>query len=426
MSGLKRSLGIPMLTFYGTGMILGAGVYSVIGKAAGQTGEALWLGFLLAGIAAMLTAFSYAELSTMFPKAGAEFVYLSQAFKTKKWLAVSAGVAMAFSGAATAATVALSFSGYLNQFFENPSQVTAAVLLLVFTGVAILGIRNSGWTNIVFTLIEMSGLGLIIYLGLQSEKFGDALAAAPTIGAVSGAALIIFSYFGFENIVNLSEETIQPEKKLPRAIFLSLGISTALYLLVSLAAVALMSPEALSKSNAALMSVAQTSSAKMASILGAIALFSTANTALISMVGASRILYGMSESKALPQLLSQTLSKRKTPWIASIVILAVALVLIPIGKIEIVAGVSSVTTMIIFISVNVALIALRYSDQNRKRPFRVPLHIGKIPVLPALGALLSFVFLFQFNATVYAVSGGLISVCLLGSFFYTRFSRSSK
>jgi len=425
MPGLNRSLGIPMLTFYGTGMILGAGVYSVIGKAAGQTGEALWLGFLLAGIAAMLTAFSYAELSTMFPKAGAEFVYLSHAFKTKKWLAISAGVAMAFSGAATAATVALSFSGYLNQFFENPSQVTAAVLLLVFTGVAILGIRNSGWTNVVFTLIEMSGLGLIIYLGLQSEKFGDALAAGPTMGAVSGAALIIFSYFGFENIVNLSEETIQPEKKLPWAIFLSLGISTALYLLVSLAAIALMSPEALSKSNAALMSVAQTSSAKMASILGAIALFSTANTALISMVGASRILYGMSESKALPRILSQTLSKRKTPWIASIVILAVALVLIPIGKIEIVAGVSSVTTMIIFISVNAALIALRYSDQNRKRPFRVPLHIGKLPILPTLGALLSFVFLFQFNATVYAVSGGLISVCLLGSFFYTRFSRSS-
>ncbi|MGZ5279885.1 MAG: APC family permease, partial [Pseudobdellovibrionaceae bacterium] len=143
MTGLNRSLGIPMLTFYGTGMILGAGVYSVIGKAAGHTGEALWLAFLLAGIAALLTAFSYAELSTMFPKAGAEFVYLSHAFKTKKWLAVSAGVAMAFSGAATAATVALSFSGYLNQFFENPSQITAAVLLLVFTAVAILGIRNS-------------------------------------------------------------------------------------------------------------------------------------------------------------------------------------------------------------------------------------------------------------------------------------------
>lgn len=410
MSGLNRTLGIPMLTFYGTGMILGAGIYSVIGTAAGLTAESLWISFVLAAIVAMLTAFSYSELATMFPKAGAEFIYLGKAFKKQKWFAETVGFAMAFSGAATAATVALAFSGYLNKFAEVPNSIVAPALLIILTSIALIGIRISGWANIVFTLIEIGGLGLIIYLGLNSEKFGDALSATPTMGTLSGAALIIFSFFGFENIVNLAEESKKPENYIPKAIFISLGIATVLYILVSFSALALVPTEKLAQSSAALMTVAQSSSEKTGRILGAIALFSTANTALISMIGASRILYGMAGQHSLPAAMTKVASKNKTPWVASLVVLVTALVLLPLGKVETIASVSALATLFAFISVNVTLIRLRYTDSYRKRPFRVPLNIGQLPILPALGVILCVTFLFQFEAKVYLVGGVFLAL----------------
>lgn len=420
MSSLKRTLGLPMLCFYGTGMILGAGIYSIIGKAAALTGETLWLGFLLAGVSALLTALSYAELSTMFPKAGAEFVYLREAFKNQKWLGSTVGIAMAFSGAATAAAVALAFSGYLNQFFESPQTLVAFAVLLAFTGLAIIGIRASGWATVISTLIEVGGLIFIIYLGMTSDKFGDVLSTAPHMGTLAGSALIIFSFLGFENIVNLAEETKDPERNLPRAILISVIISIILYVLVSISALALLSPAKLAGSDAPLMSVARVISEKHARILGAVALFSTANTALISLIAASRILYSMGQAKALPLAAAQVLPKRKTPWIASLVVLTAAALLLPLGKLETVASVSSFATMIAFFSVNIALILLRYSQSSLKRSFRVPLSIGRFPVLPLFGALTAMVLLTQFESKVYLIGTTLISISAVGFMWYSR------
>lgn len=424
MSSLKRTLGLPMLCFYGIGMILGAGIYSIIGKAAAQTGETLWLGFLVAGVSALLTALSYAELSTMFPKAGAEFVYLREAFKKRKWIGSTAGIAMAFSGAATAATVALAFSGYLNQFIESPQTLVALAVLLVFTGLAIIGIQASGWATAISTIIEVGGLILVIYLGVTSEKFGDVLSATPHLGTLAGSAIIIFSFFGFENIVNLAEEAKEPERDLPRAILISVIVATILYVIVSVSALALLSPEKLSISDAPLMSVARVISEKYARILGAVALFSTANTALISLIGASRILYSMGKAKALPEAVAKVLPKRKTPWIASLVVLTAAALLLPLGKIETVASVSSFATMIAFFSVNVALIVLRYSQSSTKRAFRVPLSLGKFPVLPLFGALISLVLLTQFESKVYLIGVTSIVISSLGFLWHSRKTKS--
>ena len=410
MSGLNKTLGLPMLIFYGTGMILGAGIYSIIGKASAVTGETLWLGFAFAGISAFLTALSYAELSTMFPKAGAEFVYLRETFKKAKWIGSTTGIAMAFSGAATAATVALAFSGYLNQFIESPQLLTSMSLLAVFTIVAIIGIRTSGWVTVGSTLIEIGGLIFIIYLGMTSEKFGNVLEATPHLGTVSGSALIIFSFFGFENIVNLAEETKNPERDLPKAILISVIISTVLYVLVSISALAILTTDQLARSEAPLMSVAKAISEKYARILGAVALFSTANTALISMIGSSRILYRMGEKRILPESASVLLPKRKTPWIASIAVLIVAMCLLPLGKLETVASVSSLTTMIAFLSVNISLIVLRYTQKSTKRSFKVPLSIGHFPVLPAIAALISIVLLTQFQSKVYLIGLSILSL----------------
>ena len=402
-----------MLTFYGIGMILGAGIYSIIGKAAGPANDSLWISFLIAAIVAALTALSYAELSTMYPKAGAEYVYLTKAFPQHKMIGSTGGLAVAFSGAATAATVGIAFAGYLGQFVEIPTAIVASTLLILLTGLAIIGTRVSAWTNLIFTLIEVSGLGLIIYLGFQSEKFGDALSAMPHLGTLSGAALVAFSFFGFENIVNLSEEANDPKRNIPRAILLSLAISSVLYILVSLAALSLVDPEQLAQSDAPLTLAAQTVSKRFGVMLGVVALFATTNTALLSMIGASRILFGMGKTKSLPVVLAYVLPSRKTPGISSLVILAIALMLLPLGKIEVVAGISSLMTMFAFCSVNVALIVLRMTEPSLTRSFRVPFSIGKVPILPLLGAVCSLVFMTQFNLFVYLVSGAFFAAGIL-------------
>jgi APA family basic amino acid/polyamine antiporter len=402
-----------MLIFYGIGMILGAGIYSVIGKAAIETGTTLWWGFLFAGFSALLTALSYTELATMFPKAGAEFIYLSHAFKKHKWLASTIGIAVAFSGAATATAVSLSFAGYLQQFFNITIGVVAFMVLFVFTLIGINGIKSSGWVTVFSTLVEIGGLALVIYLGFTHEEFGDVLTHIPHQGTVTGTALIVFSFFGFENIANLAEEAKDPDRTLPRAILWSIGISTLLYILVSLSAIAIVTPAELAESKAPLMTVAEASSNKMGKILGAIALFSTANTALISLIGGARILYGMGNEKALPSVIANVLPKQRSPWVAHILIFLAACLLLPLGKLETVASVSSLATMVAFLSVNIALIKLRYSHKHLRRPFKVPINLGNLPIIPVLASILCVLFMTQFEWKVYAVGFSFMLVAAL-------------
>jgi basic amino acid/polyamine antiporter, APA family len=417
--GLDRTLGLPMLTFYGTGMILGAGIYSIIGKAAGIAGDGLWQGFLLAAVASLLTALSYAELATMYPSAGGEYIYLRKAFVNQRWVAASVGIIVTFAGCASAATVAVAFAGYLQHFVNWPHLAVACGLLVVFTAVNIIGIKQSSWINAIFTLIEVSGLVLFIWLGWKSPDFGEALLATPRTATVASAALIVFAYLGFENIVNLAEEAKAPEKNIPRAILLSLLISTALYVLVSLAAVALMPPEQLAQTDSALMDAAMKSSASLARILGGIALFSTANTALIGLITTSRILYGISKDGSLPRILSKTLTKQKTPWVAGLVSLVVASLLLPLGKVEVLAGIASFSTMVAFIVVNVTLIILRKKQPQTKRPFKVPFSVAGVPLLPLFAVGCCSIFLFQFDWEVHLI-GLLVLLGSAGVYFLCR------
>ena len=424
---LNRTLGLPMLTFYGTGMILGAGIYSIIGQAAGIAGESLWQGFLLAGIAALLTALSYAELATMYPTAGAEYIYLRNAFSRQRWLAATIGIVVVFAGCASAATVALAFTSYLQYFITLPRFTVACAVIIVFTGINIVGIRQSSWTNAVFTVVEALGLVLFIWLGWKQPEFGNAILAMPTLATVSSAALIIFAFLGFENIVSLAEETKEPEKNIPRAILLSLFISTLLYILVSLAAVALMPPEQLAQTESAILDASLKSSRRLAGVLGGIALFSTANTVLIALVTTSRIIYGISKDNSLPKILSKTLNKNKTPWVAALVAMFTAIFLLPFGKVETLASIASFATMIVFIAVNAAIIRLRQTDPQKKRPFRIPFAVRTIPILPVLGIFVCIVFLFQFGQLVY-LAGLLAFACSAAIYFLFRFyiARRSK
>lgn len=394
-SGLKRTLGLPLLSFYGVGMILGAGIYTIIGKAAGEVGEGIWMSILIAAVTAVLTALSYAELGSMFPRVGGEYVYLKEAFPKIKWLAGSAGLLMAFAGLATASTVALSFAGYLEQFVFTPPAQTAYCILFLFTALNILGIKESSWMNVTFTLIETFGLILFIYFGIKSPGFGEALHQFPSSATISASALIIFAYFGFENMVNFVEETKNPEKTLPKAILLSLTITTVLYFLVALAAVNLLPVEQLAKSGAPLSDALRPISSQAAGALGGIALFATANTILISLITASRILFGMSRDGALPRGFHRLTKRRRTPWLAALVSLTIA-------------AISSFATMIAFTVVNGALIILRIRRPDIQRPFRSPIQIGKVPILAVLGALATVFLLFQFDPFVYQIGGGFL------------------
>ena len=403
MPELKRVLGLPMLTFYGTGMILGAGIYTVIGKAAGVAGESVWLSLIFAAFTAALAALSYAELSSMFPSVGGEYVYLREAFPKSRWVANSSGLMMSFAGMATAAAVALAFAGYIQQFVEFSPILIALFLLIFFTGINILGIQETSWMNVVFTMIEVFGLFVFIYFGMNSPDFGNAILTSPSFATLSGSALIIFAYFGFENMVNFVEETKNPEKTLPRAILLSIGISTVLYVLVAFSAVSLLPIEKLAQSTAPLSDAIYPISSKIAGALGGIALFATANTVLIALATTSRILYGMGKDRAIPASFAKLHEKRRTPWFADVVTCVLAIVLLSLGKVEILASISSFATMVAFVAVHVALIILRFQRPEQVRPFFLPMSFKKVPVLPVIGGVATIFLTFQFEKTVYLV-----------------------
>ena len=394
--GLKRVLGLPLLTFYGVGIILGAGIYSVIGVAAGRAGGALWVSFLISAVIAGLTGLSYAELATMYPRAGAEFTFLQRAFPKVPQIALVTGLLVAISGAATTSTVALAFSGYLRSFVAVPVVVGVGVLLVVVTLVNVLGVKEAAWVNVIFTLLEVGGLVLFIALGFSSEHRAPSTPSSPA-GVISAAALVFFAYLGFENIANLAEEAKRPERDLPRAIFLSLTIATLLYVLVALAATWLQSPVQLAASEAPLVDASSGSSNTVARILGGMALFATANTALAAMLSASRVLFSISRSGELPVALSRILPKRKTPWVASF---------------------SSFASLLAFALMNGALIVLRYRERDVRRPFRVPLSVCGLPVLPALGVIATIAVGTQLEPTA-LVSGG-IAVALFAAYSLWR------
>jgi basic amino acid/polyamine antiporter, APA family len=418
---LRQSLGLPSLTFYGVGMILGAGIYSVIGAAAAEAKEMLWLSFVLSGAIVLLTALSYAELSTMFPEAGAEYIYLREAFPKYRSLAFITSSFVALSGCATAATVSIAFAGYLSHFVDIPAPLTALVVLFAVGSIAILGIQESSWVNIVFTLIEVGGLILLITVGIQQPRFTEALTPSFHPGIFPGAALVFFSYLGFENIANLAEEAKKPEINLPRAILLSVCLATLIYVLVGLSAVALLSPDKISKSSSPLAAALGVSSPKMASALGGIALFATANTALISLIATSRILMSIARKKDLPGVFAKTLSTRKTPWAATLLAVLISALLLPMGKVGEVASVSSFSSLLAFSSVNAALITLRLQKPSTSRPFRVPITLGRLPLLPVLSLLCLAFLLTQFQVATYFIGGSALIFLGIYYWVYSRF-----
>ena len=412
---LKRSVTLFQAILYGIGLILGAGIYVLIGDVAAIAGNAMWISFLLAAVMATLTGLSYAELSSVYPKSAAEYVYVKEALGSN-FTALFVGCLTIFISITSAATVAIGFSEYLVVLLpQYPPILYALLLVLVLSLLNFLGIRESIWVNSVFTLVEVSGLLIIIMIGLSMGSFTDTnyfempssvyLSHSTMIATIlSSTLLVFFAYYGFQNISNIAEETKLPTRTIPRALIFSILVTTIIYILVAISTVSLVGWEELSKSNAPLAIAASKALGNNGIIiLTILALFATTNTVLMMLISGSRIIFGIAKhDDAIPTILAEIHSSRRTPWLATIFIMAFTLstIIMYSGKISDVASISVFGILIVFALVNLSVIRLRFRQPNLHRPFRLPLTVGKLPLLPTLGLLVTVIIMVQFNPSV--------------------------
>jgi len=403
---LKRRISLFGVTLYGIGNILGAGIYALIGEVVGHTGNISWLVFIIASVIGALTGLSYAELSAMYPKSAAEFVYTEEAFKIRL-LSFLLGWIIIFSGIFSAATVALGFAGYLATLIGISPIILvvifAVLLIVILSLINFVGIRASTWTNILFTIIEASGLILIIIIGipyLGSVNY-FVLPIGSSFGSIfSAVALIFFAYIGFEDIANIAEEVKKPARNLPRAIVYSIIVTTVLYVLTAISVVSILPYDEIANSQAPLSSVVSAVLGPTGGIIMSfIALFATANTVLIMMIVTSRMMYGMARDKALPEGLSKVSTKFKTPALA--VLVTMILTIIPLGlflfgDISTVAEATVFGVLITFFLVNLSLIVLRKKKPELERPFKLKPNIRWLPIVSLLGCIACFGLFFSF------------------------------
>jgi len=418
MSELKRHMGLFHLTMYGVGLILGAGIYVLIGEAAGFAGNSMWISFLLGAIVAVFAGLSYSELSALYPKAAAEYTFVKNAFKNN-FFGFIIGWLTAITSIIVAATVSLGFGGYLTQFIELPITIGAILLIVILSVVNFIGIKESAWANTIFAIITAGGLALIIFLGFTIEPVESIdYFEAPNgfSGIILAFVLIFFAFIGFEDMANVAEEVRKPHKTIPRAIILSIVITGVIYILVSLSVVKILDWQELAASSAPLADVAHKVLGTNGSItLSIIALFATASTVLITLVAGARILYGMAKSNSLPQFLCRVHPKTKTPWIAVIVILITSIGFAFVEDIVIIANIVVFAVVITFAAINLAVIVLRYTEPVLERPFRVPINIGKFPILPLFGFGTTVYMALQFEIEIIIVGIAIIGI---GAIFY--------
>jgi APA family basic amino acid/polyamine antiporter len=403
MSELRRELGLTEAVVYGVGLILGAGIYAILGEATGATGGSIVVSFLLAAVVASLTGLSYAELASLFPRAEGDYIYVREAFG-RELLSDLTALGRLLMGVISSAAVALAFAGYLSAFVPAPALPVAVALVVAMAAINFWGIRLSTRLNVLFTAIEVAGLLVVVWVGSGSWADARPLHVARGLsGVVYASFLIFFAYLGFGSIVNLSEETEDATVTIPRAIVLSIGITTLLYVLVGLSAVALVDWRVLGQSASPLAVVAAAGWGPAgAALVGVIALFSTTNTVLILQISTSRLLYGVSKAEyhVFPAVFSRVHPSRQTPHYAVALVGALTLPFVFLGDVGLVASLANVMLLVVFVLVNAALLTLRFSRPDEERGFRAPLNVGRVS-LTALAGLVSCLGLLGFYLTTW-------------------------
>lgn len=377
---LKRGITGTLLFVFILGDVLGAGVYALTGELSAEVGGALWLPLLLALLLALLTAGSYAELVTKYPRAGGAAVFAQRAFKSPI-VSFLVGFCMLAAGVVSAAGLALAFAGdYLSALVPIAPVIAAPVFLLLVAALNARGIRESMAGNLVMTAIELTGLLLIIVaVALMMGGGGGDIARVtefppdvnPAVATLAAAIIAYYSFVGFETSANVAEEIKNPSKVYPRALIGSLLVAGVVYVLVGLASAIALPPEELSGSTSPLLDVfAVTGVPVPAWVFSVIALVAVANGALLTMIMASRLAYGMAEQGLLPAVLGRVLPRRRTPWVAILVTTAIAIGLTFIGDLGTLAETVVLLLLFVFLSTNIAVLVLR-RDRVEHDHFRV-------------------------------------------------------
>lgn len=425
MVELKRALGLFEATMLGIGLILGAGIYVVIGRTAEHAMNAIWASILIAGAIAFLTGLSYAELSSLFPRASSSYFYVKKGLR-REILAFLVGWLIFFEAACGASTASVGFSSYFLSLLGIKSKawllIVSLSLIALLSFLNYLGIEESAKLAILFTFFEALGLILIIALGFLFGSQPNYFQFPDFFSLMNGAALIFFAYVGFELMAATSEETKEARKTMPKAIILALLITGVLYLLVGLSVVRLLPWQNLAKSHAPLADAASKVLGQFGWFLIAfIALFATSNTVLGFLVTSSRISYGMAKDGMIWGALGKV-GKRRTPTnaillaalVASFQVLLAGLSKETYAVIDVVAKASNLGALVAFIFVNLSLVALRRNGV--RGGFSIPFSLFGFPLLPLIASLLCITTIF-ISFHEFSVWIGLLSIMVLGLIF---------
>ena len=404
-------LGLTHVTASGIGVIIGAGIYVLIGPATERAGALVWLSLIVASALCALTAFSYMELSSMFPRAGSEHEFARQVFPD--WVAFTTGWAMAVALVVASAAVSLGFGRYLSEFVSLDARIGAIVLLGFVALISMTGMQQARWLVLFLSSIQVAGLLFVVAVGAHHVGDVDLTTGNGTAGVLGGASVIFFAYIGFDEVITLAEETHAPHRTVPAALLLALAISTALYVLVAVVATSVLGASALADSAQPLTSVMREAiGSPAARIVGGLALATTANTTLLASTAASRMLYSMGNTGQLPGRWARV-HNRSSPRLATGTVLAGAACLALVGGLPVLAEAANALVYVMFLVVNVVVIILRVRRPDAERPFRVAGSLGGIPVVPVLGIVSTLVMSVQLERGPVMVAAGLLLLGVL-------------
>jgi len=416
-NGLVRTLGLTALIIYGVGDILGAGIYALVGKIAGLAGPYTWLSFLIAMFIVFFTALTYSELVSRYPRSGGVSIFVQESFGRPS-LSILAGLLLFSATLLSMSTLTQAFIGYLNSLGVTiPAFFEVFSFLLVLLLINIRGIRQSSIANIISTLVEVSGLLLVLIFGLRYLMSADHSiamehAGSPNIGKLfEGAALAFFAFTGFEDLANVAEEVKQPKKNVPRAILSSLGIAGIMYLSVSWVATAIISGQELSQSSGPLLDVVHRAYPPLPIfVFSLIALFAVFNTTLLNYITASRLLYGMAEENLIPKFFQKVHKKFHTPYVSILFIFPIVLTLGTLGSLKGLASSTSAVILILFSFSSIALINIKRKEPKKSRLdiFRVPMWVPCLAVVLNILAITCLPLINLIPAIVFIVVGGIV------------------
>jgi len=391
---LKRSLSLPMITLYGLGTTIGAGIYVLIGKVAGSAGMYAPVSFVVASLLAGLTVFSFAEFASRLPKSAGEAIYVHAAFPTK-WLALLVGLGVMFSGLTSSAAIAHGFVGYLHEFVDAPDWLAIVLLACALGIVAAWGITESVTIAVVATVIEIGGLLVAIWAGFDS--LADLPARLPELlppfetsawsGILIGSVLAFYAFIGFEDMVNVAEEVKDVRRNLPRAIIITLIVTTAFYFALSLIAVLSLPLDELSASKAPLAMLMDRKASGLSGAISVVAIVAILNGALIQTVMAARVLYGLANQGWLPKILATIHPTTRTPLLATTIVAALILVFALLLPLILLAEITSFLMLFIFALVNLALLRIKRRDPTPPDAFVIPLWVPTTGFIASTGVI---------------------------------------